>query len=219
MKEYSELLKNLPQILEMVSKDPKALYALIFIILAFVALAFFAKVKSSPVVLLVVFFSLFVLGAGIMAMSIFDAQKKLLAVELTGNTFVPNSKTNLHQISGCSCDDGDPKVSFFTPDHKPINSLETKAGQPATFLWDASYVCHLQGIKGYPANLGHMTFDGTNAETIPELYGTAKVTYAASSADPHSVRVDVAATCYDTGPAQCARECRASGELALKVDK
>jgi hypothetical protein len=214
MKDFAELLKNLPQILELVSQDRRALAALVFIVMAFLAVAFFPKERLAAK--LVVFFALLILGGAILEHSIAEAQRDLLTVELTGNTFVPYSKTHLPQISGCSCDDGNSKVSFLSPAQLPINSIDTKAGQPAIFFWDASYVCHHQGIKGFPANIGHMTFDGAHPKTIPDLWGTAKVTYGASSGDPHSVRVDVAARCYDTF-AHCEKECNASGELSLNV--
>lgn len=93
--------------------------------------------------------------------------------------------------------------------------MNGEAGKPITFRWDAAWICQGQGIKGYPQHLGTIDFgNGTKAD-LPELYGVATVTYPFPK--KYTVRVDISATCYDTGSANCSNTCNASGSADLIV--
>lgn len=139
-------------------------------------------------------------------------------ISLSADGF-PHWKTGSHQVPGCGC--GQSSVLFYEGASGPDSNTTTISGvvgTPIAFRWDAAWICQGQGIKGYPNNIGTMDFgDGTTTAELPEYYGVAHVSYPASK--DYIVKVDVSATCYDTGAANCSNTCSASGSVRLSVSR
>jgi hypothetical protein len=117
------------------------------------------------------------------------------AFALTAAGFT-NKCSGRRQIPGTAC--GSEGVSIYEGATGPLTHASTingKAGVPLSFRWDQCWVCQGQGIKGYPQNLGTISFGEGTTATIPEIAGVATVTYPLPGS--YTVTVRVTATCID----------------------
>lgn len=215
---------NFLDLARLTAQEPRAYVAIVFILLTFVVVTLF-RPGDKPAVRITVFLMLLIIGAagGIAIGTVF--QQKLDQppdVELTAQGFTP-LYASLPQHNGCWCPEGNPNVTFLNAEASAptqIARLDAVAGEWASFKWDADYVCHKQQIKGYPANLGTIAFDGVREDPVPDIYGVARVRYAApTTSGPHIARVNIHANCMDTHAANCGdgNMCPANGELQIFV--
>jgi len=116
---------------------------------------------------------------------------------------------NSGQTGGCHCENGD--ITF-------PGDLRGKAGEPLTFRYDGSEVCHGQGFRNFE---GAISWTGTlstpmanrnDNATFPGIAGTLKVTF--SQPGSYNVRATFSLDCVDI---KCSERCSAQGNTTLVI--
>lgn len=198
----------------------------IFLVIAFVLLAFIAAKAPRLVVMM-----LFVAASLVYVLLIYKHYPERPPITLIRQGFAA-----LHagepQVNGCDCNTGRSTVEFVNEaGNTQIKLIHATSGEPVSFGWDADFVCHHQAINGYrnnledlTGNMGSITLDGSEVSVLPDIFGKVRLTFKNPTPGdtPHILQFHVAASCVDTKAGNCGfpgHSCPADGTLQILVHR